>query len=147
MFLYCQCCCLTYNCLAAGDLSGVGMEKKHKGNFSLDVQPYMLTIRKPKADVAHAEPTPPDSSLDTVFLEGTHTIVHVPSSITGSSNCCSGWCKCLPQIFLSFDGVDESLAGSLESGDSPRPFVLLYRQKYILMLLLKVNIHLKSVDK
>lgn len=59
------------------------MEKKHPRNFSLDVHPYMLTIRKPKVDVATAEPLPPVLNLDTVYLEGTHTVVHVSGSITG----------------------------------------------------------------
>ncbi|KAL4659372.1 pannexin-2 [Arapaima gigas] len=66
----------------AADLSGVGMEKKQKGNFSLDVHPYMLAVRKPKAEPSNTEPLPTNtSSLDTVFLEGTHTVVHVSSSV------------------------------------------------------------------
>ncbi|XP_010773889.1 pannexin-2 isoform X1 [Notothenia coriiceps] len=63
------------------------MEKKHPRNFSLDVHPYMLTIRKPKVDVATAEPLPPVLNLDTVYLEGTHTIVHVSGSITETKIC------------------------------------------------------------
>lgn len=60
------------------------MEKKHSRNFSLDVHPYMLTIRKPtKVETVSAEPLPPDHTLDAVFIEGTHTIVHVSASITG----------------------------------------------------------------
>ncbi|XP_048863254.1 pannexin-2 [Brienomyrus brachyistius] len=101
-----------------GDLSGVGTEKKHKGNFSLDVQPYMLTIRKPKAVVALAEPTPPDSSLDTVFLEGTHTIVHVPSSITDNKESVS---EPNPS---SFSGVTLSTSSFLNGTTSSLPMTL-----------------------
>ena len=60
------------------------MEKKHSRNFTLDVNPYMLTIRKPtKVESVSTEPLPPDHTLDSVFIEGTHTIVHVSASITG----------------------------------------------------------------
>lgn len=65
------------------DLSG--MEKKHTRNFSLDVHPYMLTIRKPKVETAAAEPLPSEHNMDTVYLEGTHTIVHVSGAITGKT--------------------------------------------------------------
>lgn len=65
------------------DLSG--MEKKHTRNFSLDVHPYMLTIRKPKVEIAAAEPLPSEHNMDTVYLEGTHTIVHVSGAITGKT--------------------------------------------------------------
>ena len=60
------------------------MEKKHTRNFSLDVHPYMLTIRKPKVEVTTAEPLPSEHNMDTVYLEGTHTIVHVSGAITGN---------------------------------------------------------------
>lgn len=63
------------------DLSA--MEKKHTRNFSLDVHPYMLTIRKPKVETTAAEPLPSEHNMDTVYLEGTHTIVHVSGAITG----------------------------------------------------------------
>lgn len=63
------------------DLSG--MEKKHTRNFSLDVHPYMLTIRKPKVEATTIEPLPSEHNMDTVYLEGTHTIVHVSGAITG----------------------------------------------------------------
>lgn len=66
------------------DLSG--MEKKHARNFSLDVHPYMLTIRKPKVEAASTEPLPSEHNMDTVYLENTHTIVHVSGAITGKSN-------------------------------------------------------------
>lgn len=59
------------------------MEKKHARNFSLDVQPYMLTIRKPKVEATIAEPLPSEHNMDAVYLEGTHTIVHVSGAITG----------------------------------------------------------------
>ncbi len=59
------------------------MEKKHTRNFSLDVHPYMLTIRKPKVEAATTEPLPTEHNMDTVYLEGTHTIVHVSGAITG----------------------------------------------------------------
>ncbi|XP_062316953.1 pannexin-2 [Osmerus eperlanus] len=68
----------------AKDLSA--MEKKHTRNFSLDVHPYMLTIRKPKVEAVIAEALPPEHSLDAVFIEGTHTIVHVSASITEKTN-------------------------------------------------------------
>lgn len=59
------------------------MEKKHARNFSLDVHPYMLTIRKPKVETTITEPLPSEHNMDTVYLEGTHTIVHVSGAITG----------------------------------------------------------------
>lgn len=62
------------------------MEKKHTRNFSLDVHPYMLTIRKPKVEAASTEPLPSEHNMDTVYLEDTHTIVHVSGAITGKSN-------------------------------------------------------------
>lgn len=62
------------------------MEKKHTRNFSLDVHPYMLTIRKPKVEAASTEPLPSVHNMDTVYLEDTHTIVHVSGAITGKSN-------------------------------------------------------------
>lgn len=61
------------------------MDKKHTRNFSLDVHPYMLTIRKPKVE-ATTEPLPSEHNMDTVYLEGTHTIVHVSGAITGKSD-------------------------------------------------------------
>lgn len=61
------------------------MEKKHTRNFSLDVHPYMLTIRKPKVEAASTEPLPSEHNMDTVYLEDTHTIVHVSGEITGKS--------------------------------------------------------------
>ncbi|KAM6946098.1 pannexin-2 [Aplochiton taeniatus] len=61
-----------------------GMDKKHTRNFSLDVHPYMLAIRKPKVEAVITEPRAPDHLLDSVFIEGTHTIVHVSTSITES---------------------------------------------------------------
>lgn len=66
------------------DLSG--MEKKHTRNFSLDVHPYMLTIRKPKVEATITEPLPSEHNMDTVYLEGTHTIVHVSGAITGKTS-------------------------------------------------------------
>lgn len=59
------------------------MEKKHARNFSLDVHPYLLTIRKPKVEATTVEPLPSEHNMDTVYLEGTHTIVHVSGAITG----------------------------------------------------------------
>lgn len=60
------------------------MEKKLTRNFSLDVHPYMLTIRKPKVEASAADPLPSEHNMETVFLEGTHTIVHVSGAITGT---------------------------------------------------------------
>lgn len=59
------------------------MEKKHTCNFSLDVHPYMLTIRKPKVEATTIEPLPSEHNMDTVYIEGTHTIVHMSGAITG----------------------------------------------------------------
>lgn len=69
------------------------MEKKHARNFSLDVHPYMLTIRKPKVEAVITEPLPSEHNIDTVYLEGTHTIVHVSGAITGKPDLrsCSIW--------------------------------------------------------
>ncbi|XP_034734262.1 pannexin-2 [Etheostoma cragini] len=64
-----------------------GMEKKHTRNFSLDVHPYMLTIRKPKVEATTAEPLPSKHNMDTVYLEGTHTIVHVSGAVTETKIC------------------------------------------------------------
>lgn len=61
------------------------MEKKHTRNFSLDVHPYMLTIRKPKVETVSTEPLPSEHNMDTVYLQDTHTIVHVSGAITGKS--------------------------------------------------------------
>lgn len=74
------------------------MEKKHTRNFSLDVHPYMLTIRKPKVETAAAEPLPSEHNMDTVYLEGTHTIVHVSGAITGKT--VSDFRLYLPEEFL-----------------------------------------------
>ncbi|XP_058500392.1 pannexin-2 [Solea solea] len=63
------------------------VEKKHTRNFSLDVQPYMLTIRKPKVEVTNLEPLPSQHNMDTVYIEGAHTIVHVSGSITETKVC------------------------------------------------------------
>ncbi|MBN3305244.1 PANX2 protein, partial [Amia calva] len=68
-----------------GELSGGGMEKKTIRNFSLDVHPYMLTIRKPKTEATNSESLPSTRDPDSVFIEGTHTIVHVSASITGTT--------------------------------------------------------------
>ncbi|XP_060933185.1 pannexin-2 [Limanda limanda] len=70
---------------ATKDLSA--MEKKLSRNFSLDVHPYMLTIRKPKVEATIAEPLPSEHNVDTVYLEGTHTIVHVSGAITETKVC------------------------------------------------------------
>ncbi|XP_028306638.1 pannexin-2 [Gouania willdenowi] len=67
------------------DLSG--MEKKNTRNFSLDVQPYMLTAPKPKVVTPITEPVPSEHSIDTVYLEGTHTIIHVSGPITDTKVC------------------------------------------------------------
>uniref|UniRef100_A0A8C4ZQX0 Pannexin n=1 Tax=Gadus morhua TaxID=8049 RepID=A0A8C4ZQX0_GADMO len=66
---------------ATKDLGG-----KHNRNFSLDVHPYMLTIRKPKVETVTVTTSALSSEhpLDTVFIEGTHTIVHVSTAITGT---------------------------------------------------------------
>uniref|UniRef100_A0A8C9XB38 Pannexin n=4 Tax=Percidae TaxID=8165 RepID=A0A8C9XB38_SANLU len=61
--------------------------KKHTRNFSLDVHPYMLTIRKPKVEATTAEPLPSKHNMDTVYLEGTHTVVHVSGAITETKIC------------------------------------------------------------
>lgn len=62
------------------------MEKKHARNFSLDVHPYMLTICKPKVEAASTEPLPSGHNMDAVYLEDTHTIVHVSGAVTGNSD-------------------------------------------------------------
>lgn len=61
------------------------MEKKLARNFSLDVHPYMLTVCKPKIETTTAEPLP-EHNMDAVYLEGTHTIVHVSGGITGKTS-------------------------------------------------------------
>lgn len=63
------------------------MEKKLTRNFTLDVHPYMLTIRKPKVEATAAKPLPSEHNLDTMYLEGTHTIVHVSGAITETKVC------------------------------------------------------------
>uniref|UniRef100_A0A1A8FHV3 Pannexin n=2 Tax=Nothobranchius korthausae TaxID=1143690 RepID=A0A1A8FHV3_9TELE len=65
------------------DLSGV--DKKHTRNFSLDVHPYMLSNRKPKVEPVTS--LPPEHNMDTVYLEGTHTIVHVSCALTETKVC------------------------------------------------------------
>ncbi|KAM9807956.1 pannexin-2 [Neosynchiropus ocellatus] len=70
---------------AAKELGGI--EKKHNRNLSLDVHPYMLAIRKPKVETTTAEPLPMEHNMDAVFLEGTHTIVHVSGAITETKVC------------------------------------------------------------
>ncbi|KAJ8374104.1 hypothetical protein SKAU_G00046840 [Synaphobranchus kaupii] len=62
------------------DLSGGCLEKKHTRNFSLDVQPYTLTFRKPKAEAVQSQPLPQEHGLDSVFIEGTHSVVHAGSA-------------------------------------------------------------------
>lgn len=47
----------------------------------------MLTTRKPKVETTTTEPLPSEHNMDTVYLEGTHTVVHVSSAITGRSHC------------------------------------------------------------
>ncbi|KAL7871130.1 hypothetical protein SRHO_G00086270 [Serrasalmus rhombeus] len=59
-----------------------GMEKKHTRNFSLDVHPYMANIQKPKSEMTNPEPPAAENSLDTVYIEGTHSVVHVSSALT-----------------------------------------------------------------
>ncbi|KAJ8249908.1 hypothetical protein COCON_G00231240 [Conger conger] len=58
----------------ATDLTAGCLEKKHTRNFSLDVQPYTLTFRKPKAEVVQSQPLPPEHVLDAVFIEGPHAV-------------------------------------------------------------------------
>ncbi|XP_035258204.1 pannexin-2 isoform X1 [Anguilla anguilla] len=66
----------------ATDLTGGCLEKKHARNFSLDVQPYTLTFRKTKVETVQSQPHPQEHTLDSVFIEGTHTVVHaVPAPI------------------------------------------------------------------
>ncbi|KAJ8245331.1 hypothetical protein GJAV_G00269640 [Gymnothorax javanicus] len=66
----------------AADLAGGGLDKKHTRNFSLDVQPYTLTLRKPKEEIPQTQPLPQEHGLDSVFIEGTHNVVHAaPTSI------------------------------------------------------------------
>ncbi|XP_053478846.1 pannexin-2 [Ictalurus furcatus] len=57
-------------------------EKKHTRNFSLDVHPYMLAIQKPKSEMNNPQPPAADHPLDTTYIEGTHTVVHVSSTLT-----------------------------------------------------------------
>ncbi|KAG7333334.1 hypothetical protein KOW79_003469 [Hemibagrus wyckioides] len=59
-----------------------GTEKKHNRNFSLDVHPYMSTIQKPKSEMNNPQPPATDHPLDTTYIEGTHTVVHVSSTLT-----------------------------------------------------------------
>ncbi|XP_061892132.1 pannexin-2 [Entelurus aequoreus] len=70
---------------ATKDISGI--EKKHARNFSLDVHPYMLTIRKPKVETTTTNPLPSEHNMDAVYIEGTHTIVHVSGAITETKVC------------------------------------------------------------
>ena len=81
----------TPNTCSLSDLGG-----KHNRNFSLDVHPYMLTIRKPKVETVTVTTAALSSEhpLDTVFIEGTHTIVHVSTAITGNHLLVS-WTKCI----------------------------------------------------
>ncbi|XP_015207645.2 pannexin-2 [Lepisosteus oculatus] len=65
-----------------GELSGGSVDKKTTRNLSLDVHPYMLTIRKPKAEAPSNQQLPPTCTQEGVFIEGTHTIVHVSAAIT-----------------------------------------------------------------
>uniref|UniRef100_A0A8B9L5W1 Pannexin n=1 Tax=Astyanax mexicanus TaxID=7994 RepID=A0A8B9L5W1_ASTMX len=60
--------------------------KKHTRNFSLDVHPYMTNIQKPKSEMTNPEPPAAENTLDTVFIEGTHSVVHVSSTLTGNYN-------------------------------------------------------------
>lgn len=60
------------------------MEKKHTRNFSLDVHPYMANIQKPKLEMTNPEPPAAENSLDTVYIEGTHSVVHASSALTGN---------------------------------------------------------------
>lgn len=75
------------------------MEKKHTRNFSLDVHPYMLTIRKPKVEATATEPLPSEHNMDAVYLEGTHTIVHVSGAITGKNHL---------SVFLALSGSGQN---------------------------------------
>ncbi|XP_046720189.1 pannexin-2 isoform X3 [Silurus meridionalis] len=59
-----------------------GTEKKHTRNFSLDVHPYMSTIQKPKSEMNNPQPPAADHPLDTTNIEGTHTVIHVSSTLT-----------------------------------------------------------------
>ncbi|XP_028814518.1 pannexin-2 [Denticeps clupeoides] len=68
------------------ELNIVGQEKKHSRNFSLDVHPYVLSFQKPKAEAVGPQPQPADLPLDSVFIEGTHSVIHVPSSVTEKKN-------------------------------------------------------------
>ncbi len=77
------------------------MEKKHNRNFSLDVHPYMLTIRKPKVETTTTEPLPSEHNMDTVYLEGTHTIVHVSDAITGKPDLSFALALCVSELNLS----------------------------------------------
>ncbi|KAI5623896.1 pannexin-2 isoform X1, partial [Silurus asotus] len=61
-----------------------GTEKKHTRNFSLDVHPYMATIQKPKSEMNNPQPPAADHPLDTTNIEGTHTVIHVSSALTGN---------------------------------------------------------------
>ncbi|XP_030646815.1 pannexin-2 [Chanos chanos] len=67
----------------ATQMNNPGIEKKHTRNFSLDVHPYMLTIQKPKPETTNnPEPQPAEQSMDSVYIEGTHKVVHVSTSLT-----------------------------------------------------------------
>lgn len=101
LFFCCKIMLIRFSIFKMADLSG--MEKKHTRNFSLDVHPYMLTIRKPKVEATTTEPLPSEHNMDTVYLEGTHTIVHVSGAITGIPNVSVALTLCpLMQWFSTF---------------------------------------------
>uniref|UniRef100_A0A3Q3DUZ4 Pannexin 2 n=1 Tax=Hippocampus comes TaxID=109280 RepID=A0A3Q3DUZ4_HIPCM len=94
-----------------------GLMKKHTRNFSLDVHPYMLTIRKPKVEITTTDPLPSEHNMDTVYLEGTHTVVHVSSAITGTflqNKVCS------PESTTAFSTVTLPTS-TYVNGGSPNP--------------------------
>uniref|UniRef100_A0A4W4FLN9 Pannexin n=1 Tax=Electrophorus electricus TaxID=8005 RepID=A0A4W4FLN9_ELEEL len=59
-----------------------GTEKKHTRNFSLDVHPYMSNISKPKSEMTNPQPPADVHSMDTVYLDGAHSVVHISSALS-----------------------------------------------------------------
>ena len=66
--------------------NSIVVDKKHSRNFSLDVHPYMLAISKPKEEPANHNPGPAPATLPLAcaYIEGTHSMVHMPTSDSGT---------------------------------------------------------------
>ncbi|XP_037744949.1 pannexin-2 isoform X1 [Chelonia mydas] len=63
-------------------ISGTGNEKKHTRHFSLDVQPYILSSKKPKPEIQAIASMPASKSQEGGFLnQEENVVVHVTSSL------------------------------------------------------------------